>query len=345
MKKAIALLLALMMTLCLFAGCGNDASTPADDGSTPADDTSTPADDTSAPDNSDITIGFIPMNLNNEFYVYMENGARKAAEELGVNITVQGSMSGSDVASQLEFIENMIASGVSAIVISPAGSDGLTTGLQKCQEAGIPVINVDSGFDKPIIEAAGLDPIPFLGSDDYAGTTLAGQWVAENVTDAKCGIITGLSGIPIAIDREEGFINGLGDAGEIVATQAGDWDLDTAYQVTQNMITAHPEMNVIFASSDQMAVGAIQAIEEAGRSGEITVLSYDGVSAGIENVKAGKQAVTVSQDPIAMGYDGVKMAYAAINGEENALDTRTGNEVLTKDTVADWEAYIAPYGE
>lgn len=328
-RKLSVVFSVLMVLMLMFSACGNGAT-----------ESQTPE----KSDSSGIKIGFIPMNLNNEFYVYMQNGAQEKADELGVKLVVQGSLSGTDMESQLEFIENMIASGVDAIVISPAGSDGLTSGLKKCEDAGIPVINVDSGFDKDIIKAAGLKPIPFIGSDDYAGTKLAGEYVAENFPGSKVAIITGATGIPIAIDREKGFTEGLNETCDIVAVQAGDWNLDIAYTATQNIITANPDLDIIFCSSDQMAVGAIQAINAAGKAGDIKVLSYDGVSAGLSNVKSGAELLTVAQFPVEMGIQGVQAAYDAVQGKEVPLDTRTGNLVITKDNVAEYEAKIAPYG-
>lgn len=218
-------------------------------------------------------IGFVPMTLNNEYFITMVNGAKQKAAELGIELTVQAGEQHANAAEQLQIIENMITSGVDAICIVPSSSEGLVTGLKRCEEAGIPVINIDTKLDKSILEKSGLKPVPFYGTDNYKGAEIAGKYVEQNFEkDMEVAVLTGIEGQQNAADRRNGFVDGAGDHIKLVAEQTAEWEVDKGYVATQNIINANPNIKFVFASNDGMAIGALRAIQEANKQDEIQIM-------------------------------------------------------------------------
>lgn len=241
----------------------------------------------SAEDDGTITIGFIPMTLNNEYFITMCNAAELEAEALGVEIIIQAGDEHSSSDAQLTIVENLIASGVDAICIVPSSSEGLYSAIIKCEEAGIPIINIDTPIEDSVQEAAGID-LPFYGTNNYAGAVLAGEYVQENyASDVQIAVLTGIEGQQNKYDRLDGFIEGLDGNGVIVAEQSASWEVDLAYTATQNILTANPDVELIYCENDSMAVGAVRAIAEAGKTGEIDVIGFDGISEAMNLIESG----------------------------------------------------------
>ena len=139
-----------------------------------------------------ITIGFVPMTLNNEYFITMVNGAQQKADELGIKLDVQAADQHASAAAQLTIVENMITSGVDGICIVPSSSEGLLTALKKCKEAGIPVINLDTKINQAILDEAGIE-VAFYGTDNYAGAKSAGEFVVANLAKGiETAILTGI---------------------------------------------------------------------------------------------------------------------------------------------------------
>ncbi len=341
MKKFLAMILALAMVLCLFAGCGDDASTPADDSTTPADDTAAPA------DGETYEIGFLPMTLDNEFYVTMVAGAEKFAKENNIKLNIQACTDHSSAEDQLAFIETMISSGVDAICITPVSMDGLVSGVQKCQAAGIPLINLDTKLDAELIESYGCDPVPFYGTNNYNAAAEGAQYVLDNYPEGtKIAMLTGVEGQENTYLRQDGFWDTIGDKMELVAAQTANWSVEEGYTAAQNILTANPDVEMFYCCNDSMAIGAMRACEEAGK--ELPIIGFDAVAEAVGYVKDGKMAATIAQYPISMAEEGLQACLDILNGKTAYTDlpaeTDTGAKAITTDGAEEYLAYLAEYG-
>jgi ribose transport system substrate-binding protein len=294
----------------------------------------------------EINIGLIPMTLSNEYFIALINGAEQRAELYDVELTVQGPQTHADALAQLEQMENMISRGVDAIVIVPSSSEALAPALLKAEEAGIPVINLDTKFNQETLANAGVSPIPFIGTDNYVGALDAGKLALELLGgEGQVAILEGISGQQNTYDRKNGFIDGMENKLDVVATQTADWEVEKGYNAAQNIMQANPELDLIFGSNDGMAIGAYRAILEAGKEDEIFVIGYDAVPAALESVKEGELYATIAQFPAEMGKRGIDAAMQIINGEEIALkdSESTVTTPITQENVEAMMNYLDNY--
>lgn len=335
MKKKLALILtiALMCSAMVLSGCnsknpGNSA------GSNPP-----PA----GQDSGSYVIGFVPMTLNNEYFITMVNAAQQKANELGVTLEVQAGDQHASAADQLTIVENLITSGVDAICIVPSSSEGLEASLKKCKDAGIPVINLDTILDESILTAAGVE-VPFYGTDNFAGAKLAGEYVKEHFdAGTKAAILTGISGQQNAADRRDGFLAGVGDSIKIVAEQSANWEVDQGYSAAQNILTSNPDLGLIYCGNDSMAIGAYRAVKEAKLEQQVKVIGFDGVSEALSMVEHGELLATVAQDPAKMGMMGVENAVKFLDGETIDMKVDTGAKLILQDNVKEQQEYNAQF--
>lgn len=347
MKKLLVILVALSLLLTAVA-CGNSASEDETTTQTTAAGTTTAADDqteqpTEGPEDQDYTIGFIPMTLNNEYFITMISGAQAKADELGIELVVQAGDQHASAAEQLTIVENMITSGADAICIVPSSSEGLLAALRKCKEAGIPVLNIDTKLEQSIIDEAGIE-VPFYGTDNFAGAVDAGKYIREQFEGTvKTAILTGIEGQQNAADRRNGFVEGAGDRIEIVAEQSANWEVDQGYSVTQNIITANEDLQLIYCGNDGMAIGALRAVQEAGLQDQIQVIGFDGISEAMNLITEGSLYGSVAQYPGEMGKLGVQNAVNYLNGETIEQYINTGAKLITSDNVNEHIEYLKQF--
>ncbi|HML36242.1 MAG TPA: sugar ABC transporter substrate-binding protein [Bacillota bacterium] len=334
MKKRLAIILALLLAVsAVMAGCGSkpDDKAPADSGSSGGGDKT--------------VIGFIPMTLNNEYFITMVNGAKQKAAELGIELNVQAGDQHASAAEQLTIVENMITSGVDAICIVPSSSEGLAAALKKCKDANIPVINLDTKLDDSVLKEAGMT-VPFYGTDNYAGAKTAGEYVKAHFNPGtKTAILTGIEGQQNAADRRNGFIEGAGDAIKVVAEQSANWEVDQGYAATQNILTANPDVELIYCGNDGMAIGAVRAVKEANKTDQIKVIGFDGISEALNMIASGELYGSVAQFPAEMGILGVENAVKMIKGEDVEQNIDTGAKLILPENVKEHQEYCAKYAD
>lgn len=290
------------------------------------------------------TIGFIPMTLSNEYFITMVNAAQMEADKLGVDLLVQGAQQHASAEEQMQIMENMITRRVDAICIVPSSSEGLIPVLRKAEKAGIPVVNLDTGFDAAALEAAGLKPVPFIGTDNYYGAQIAGYFaLALTGAEGKVAILTGVEGQKNAADRRNGFYDVVSayPEMEVVAEQTANWEVEQGYNVFQNILQANPDLKLVFASNDNMGIGAYRAIKEANK--DVIVIGYDAIPAALDAVKAGEFAGTIAQFPAEMGEMGVQTAIKLINGEEVPMNIQTASMLIYASNVEWFEEYLGQY--
>ena len=251
------------------------------------------------------TIGLSVSTQNNPFFVSLVEGAEKQAATLGVKITVADA--GDDAAKQTSDIEDLVASGISVLIVNPVDSDAVTGAVEFAKSKGVKVISVDRAVNGTEIDCQ-------IASDNVLGAELATQFIVDTLGEgAVVAELEGVTGASAAIDRSAGFHN-IADAKlEVVARQTANFARAEGMSVMENMLQANPDIQAVFAANDEMALGAMEAISGAGK--DIMVVGFDATDDAIASIKAGQMAGTIAQQPDLIGSTAVEYALKLIAGE------------------------------
>ena len=305
MKKILALILALVMSLSLVACGGSKTEAPAKT-EEPAQ-TETPAETPAG----DVEIAVVLKTLASEYWGYVKNGCDAAAAELGIKVTVVGPGAESEIEQQVAMIEQQIGAGVDAIVCAPNDAGAAANALQAALDQGIPVLSVDTN-----VGIAGQTS--FVGTMNDEAAYQGGIWAIDTLgTDIKAVIIYGQEGDNTSNLRRSGYEKACQEKGvEVLSALSGQNTTDGATKTMEDMISSFgDQIDVVFCHNDDTAVGAMNACKSAGLT-DVTIVGFDGNKSAVELIQAGELVkATVAQQPYAMGYEVVKAAYAAINGE------------------------------
>jgi ribose transport system substrate-binding protein len=280
-------------------------------------------------------VALVLKTLNNPFFIDMQRGAQDAAKRLGVDLVVQAAERETDVEKQMQIIENLIQARVGALAITPSGSREVVPAIGKANQAKIPVVIVDTRLDAKAAADAAVHTASFVGSDNYRGGQLIGEFLAKaSGGKANVAILEGIPGHDTGDQRVRGFRDAVqGSSGiAIVASQTANWERDQGFTVFQNILQANPSVDTVFACNDMMALGAIEAIAAAGKTGRIRVLGFDAVEDARKAIAAGTMAATVAQFPDEMGRVAVESAVKAMKGETVPPETGVRIELVTKET-------------
>ena len=289
--------------------------------------------------NTDIkrpTIALIMKSLANEFFVTMAEGAKahQAANHERYTLIINGIKNEVDLAQQVALIDQMIASRVDAIVISPADSKAVVPALARAHSAGIAIINIDNRLEKKILDEYDLK-IPFVGPDNFRGAELVGAYLASKLTAGDQVAI--LQGVPTAFNsqrRMAGFRKAMTDAGmDIVAQQSAQWDQTLAVTVTAAMLVQHPELAAILCGNDNMALGAAAAVAQAGKTGEVKIVGFDNISAIHNLIREEKVLATIDQHADLLAVYGIEYALDALSSGSTIEDKTTPLDLITKVSV------------
>jgi ribose transport system substrate-binding protein len=263
-------------------------------------------------------VALVLKTLNSPFFIEMQRGAEEAAVRLGVDLVVQAAEREVDVERQMQIVENLIQSRANALALTPSGSREVVPAIAKANAAGIPVIVVDTRLDAAAVTDAGVKTASFVGSDNYRGGQLVGEYLAKaSGGKANVAILEGIPGHETGDSRIRGFREAIKSTPGIalVASQTANWEREQGFTVFQNMLQAHPGIDTVFACNDMMALGAIEAIAAAGRTGKIRVLGFDAVDDARRALVAGTMEATVAQFPDEMGRLAIETAVKVLKGE------------------------------
>ncbi|MDO9418436.1 ABC transporter substrate-binding protein [Pararhizobium sp.] len=244
-------------------------------------------------------VGFAQTESNNPWRIAQTESMKAEAEKLGYQF-VYTDAAGS-AAKQVADVNSMIAQGVDIIFLAPREEKPLIPAVMAAKKAGIPVILLDRNVDQSLAKA-GEDYVTFIGSDFIEEGKRVAEWLAKNANGkSKIIELEGTTGSSPANDRKKGFDEAITAAGgfTIVASQTGDFARDKGRQVAEALLQAHPDADVIYAHNDEMAIGAIAAIEAAGKvpGKDILVLSIDGGKEAVQAVVDGKINAVVECNP------------------------------------------------
>ena len=258
-------------------------------------------------------LGFLPPAMTSPFYASCIEGATPVAEALGYELEVLAPPSEDDYATQTSMMEDFITNGVKGIAVCGINLEALKPAIKKANEAGIPVVMFNT-----ITELEGVDVYAYSGYNQYNGGAKIADWVNEKMNgEAVVAIIEGLPS-DYTTQRMGGFVDKCKEAYpgiEVVATQPGDWVREKGMNAAMDMIQAHPEINVIYGLSDEMALGAVQACKQLNRD-DIICIGLDGNPNAKEAVKAGELDGTLDCGPVAIGANAIKALADAIDGVE-----------------------------
>ena len=278
-------------------------------------------------------IALVMKSLANEFFSTMAEGAKKhqAANARSYDLIVNGIKNETDLAEQVNLVEQMIARQVNAIVIAPADSKALVTVLMRAKDAGILVVNIDNKLDADVLKQAGL-AVPFVGPDNRAGARKVGEALAKQLKPGdKVAII---EGIPTAFNGQQrrlGFEDAMKAAGmNVVTIQSGNWEMDKANNVAAAILTEHPDLKAILCANDNMALGAVAAIQAAGKAGAVLVVGFDNIGAIHAMLGDGRVVATVDQHADQLAVFGIEAALKIIKGEAPPADQTTAVDLITK---------------
>jgi len=307
-------------------GCGQSSGPSISTGTTPAQPASSPT--TAVTSHA---VGLVMKTLTNPFFIEMEKGARRAEKELDVALTVKTAAQETSIEQQIQLVNDLVAAKVKAIVIAPGDSVSLIPALKKAADAGIKIINIDNRLDSEALKQAGLADVPFVGVDNEAGAYSAAQFLAAKITTpTQAAILEGIRSADNARQRMEGARRALSENKHIklVASETANWKIDEAYTVTKQLFTKHPDVKLLFAANDMMAMGASKYLQEAGKV-NVKVVGFDALSEVLTEIKAGHIAATVDQQAAAQGYQGVSLALRLIKGEAVAPTTMIETRLIT----------------
>ncbi|MEV7866560.1 sugar ABC transporter substrate-binding protein [Streptomyces sp. NPDC088124] len=288
---------------------------------------------TTATDGKPVTIGLAVANLQADFFNQIKTSVEAEAKKKGVKVIVADARG--DAATQVNQIQDFISRQVSAIVYIPAGATAAGVPVKAAERAKIPVITVD----RNPADAPGKS---FIATDSVAAAKTLGEWVIKQ-KDGKgqLAVLQGQIGTTPQVDRQKGFGQALAEAPgiKVVSQQPADWAQDKAYTVSQDMLQAHPGIDILWGQADAMALGAAQAVKSADGKKRL-IVGFDGDVAGLKAVRNGTIDATMVQQTQKMGRMSVDTALDVINGKKVPATQLQPAFLLTKDDSAKADQYI-----
>jgi ribose transport system substrate-binding protein len=281
-------------------------------------------------------VAFVLKTFNSPFFLDMRKGAEAAAARAGIDLIVQAAEREIDVERQMQIIENLIETRVAVLCICPSGSKEIVPAVGKANRAGIPVIIVDDELDESAVAQQGVSFDTYIGSDNVEGGRIAGQYLVDaSGTSARLAVLEGTPGHQTGDARLRGFLDAIRSAPgvAVVVSQTANWERDQGFTVFRNMLQAHQEIDALFACNDMMALGALEAIQAAGRTGRIRVIGFDAVDDARTAIAAGRMEASVAQYPEEMGRIAIESAAKRIRGEAVPRDQRTKVGLVTRANV------------
>ena len=316
-----------LLSVLLFAGCNS------------ASDRSSETSRQAARENGEKPrIALIMKSLANDFFAAMEAGAKShhAMHADEYELLSNGIKDESDLGRQVALVDEMVASGVDAIVIAPADSKALVPALRKAIKSGVVVVNIDNRLDAQVLQQEDV-MIPFVGPDNQAGAKKVGDYLASKLTKGdKVAVLEGKTTAFNGVQRRLGFESAMKEAGmEIVSSQSADWETNKANTIAASMLSEHPDVKAILAANDSMAIGAVAAVKSAGRTGDVIIVGFDNIPAVQELIRDGKVLATADQHGDQLAAFGIEIAREILSDRATTpADVETPVDLITAESLA-----------
>lgn len=312
MIPKITALAASAVLLVGVAGCAGNSGTSGDSSGSGSDSGS-----------GNKKIALLMASLTTDFFVQAGDEAKKYASENDIDLTV--TTSDNDASKELSNMQDIVGQAPDAIIFDPVDSTSGAAAVRLANAAKIPVITMDRGVPD-------ADTVSHVASDNEAGGKLAAEYLKEKFPDgAQVAELQGILSTDIATQRGGGFEKELKtqDNLKIVATQSANFDKSQGFTVFQNILQANPKLNAVFAHNDEMALGALQAAEAAGRK-DIVIVGFDGSADALAAIKDGRMAASVAQLPDQIVDTAMETAVAAIDGKKVEAEIGVPLKLITK---------------
>ena len=315
-KRIVALACAMTMATALLAGCGNSsketkAETTAE---TTAESTDETAGESAAASSSDKKYAVILKTQATDFWTKMWKGVEDKAAEMGIQVDIYSAQNEEDFDGQVAILEKCINDGYDGIAVAPLSASNLVSTVAKAYQEGITIVNIDEKLDVDEMEKQGGAVVGFVTTDNVAVGSKGAGYIVENVEEgSKVAIIEGKAGNASGEDRAKGAKEAFEAAGlEVVGSVPGNWDRPVALDAATSFIQQHPDLKGICCCNDTMALGALQAVINEGKLGEIFVVGTDGDTEAVDSVNKGELSATVAQDPAGIGAKGLELLVEAV---------------------------------
>jgi ribose transport system substrate-binding protein len=318
--RTSAALCAAALALAGAAGCGDD-----DDG----DAARAGGGDEPKP----VRVAVVMASLDNEFYVAQKQGIEaEAARQKGADVSLSAGRERASTDEVIGLIENALAKGVDAIAVNGSDTKPLLPVLERVISEGVPLVL----FDAPADQLEGKYAA-YIGTDNRAGGEAAGRWLAEQQPDGgRVGVLLCVAGHPVTTARLEGFKAGAGAGFDVVATADAECDRAKGRKAMEDMISAHPDLDAVFSSSDSQSLGAVAALKAAGM--DPLFVSFDAQPDAVKAIEGGEVLdASVAWSARTIGSDAVKAAVAAARGEQVKAKTTVPVTVVEQGNAADWK--------
>jgi ribose transport system substrate-binding protein len=260
-------------------------------------------------------IALVLKSLSDPFTAAMANAAKNYQQHYASQfaLTVRGTATEPDTAGQVRIVEDLIRAKMNAIVIAPSGSKGLTSVVARAIKAGIIVISIDNPLDDALQDAAKIS-VPFVGPDNRKGAMLVANYLVERLKPGdQVGIIEGIAADRNAQQRTAGYKEAMNAAGmQLVATEAGDWEYGKGRDIASKILGQHPQIRGLLCANDNMAMGAADAVRDAGRTGGVYITGYNAIEAIKPLIADGHVLATVNQFADRQAVFGMDVALKAV---------------------------------
>lgn len=359
--KLLLLSLVLILVAGLVTGCGNSAA-PAEEPSASGEEN--PATETAAtnsayqeaenalltalaplPDlGTGVKLAAIESTLANPFWVTMQEGYEAAAEEYGVTVDVMATDTETDINGQLEMLNTLLQKDYAGIAVSPLTEQNLIPGIVTANSKNVKIVAVGNGVDAKALEEAKGKIEAFITTDFKEQGTLGAQYILEKIDNkGKVAVIEGMPGGTQSEARKNGALEAFKAAGaevNVLPVQTGNWDRQTAYDLTVALIDANPDLKGIACANDVMALGAVEALKAKGLKDQVLVVGVDFTDDARTSIQAGELNASVAMSPYLFGKAGVITALKAVQGQEltDAI-VWTPTVLVTADNVAGMEVW------
>ena len=275
-----------------------------------------------------LRIAYMPPATEFNYYIAIGEGIKTIAAEKGVEVFMLAPQSGADINGQMGMIQDVLTQDVDAIIFGTHDEGAAAPLLKQAVEKGVAVVMINS--DIPNF------PTPIHGVVGYAqrkGTHKIADWAIGKIgTQAvKVGVIEGQPGYH-STERVGGFLDGIKNASnfEVVSSIDGKWNVEGGNTAAMDLLQAHPEVGVIFAANDYMAIGASYAAKALGRT-DLMILGNDGDTSGLEEIAAGSVTATVNTVPFLMGQAAMHVTLDALDHKFPGGWVEIPTEIVDKD--------------
>ncbi len=289
----------------------------------------------------DISMAFIVKDMNNPYYWRMGEGAKRAAEELGIELSYVSAEFNGDIEGQIAVVESELVKQPDGIVLVPMNGTALIPKVMEANAAGIPVITADTRVDDGPAKVE-----TFVGLDERSSFAGMAEWVVEQLDgEGQVAILEGFRGSSTAELRLNGMMDvfNANPGIEVVASISADWDQEKGLKAAEDILQSNPEVDAILGSNDLMALGAVQAVKGACKMDDIIVVGDDAIPSALAALKAGELNATIDGNTDLVGYEAVMAAYRHVTKGE-ALDDWivVDSSIMTAEDVTD--EYLAGRG-